>query len=398
MLDSEKKQLVTFFFSFLYSDENMQALEELTASLKNAMLHYTVDSETPNGVPLYDIFCDEYNQLMLTIVNSLEPENPTPCQTDMDMLIRLAEYGARRGNPLSYFAMSVCYLYGFGVAQSLHQSLYFMQLYAAINRFYLALTQSIDKGPESVADDLLAYMDPDHLYDQNPAARRMTRQNVINFLRPLTKDDFTFAQDNLFNALYLASHVQMYITKQPYTPNLLTLDTATGTSAADYIAMPTEYTAMLSQMLSNQKSRNTPNANNVELHLQTIRSLLKNPFPAECRQQGHAELMAAERGNGRYAMEHWNTAVSLYLSAAMQGDAEAAAGVGYCCEHVPEGFNFAYRQLAMQWFQHAAKAGSAWAMQRVGEYYEMGLCGPVDHEMAQQCYDLARKMGMPARA
>lgn len=36
-------------------------------------------------------------------------------------------------------------------------------------------------------------------------------------------------------------------------------------------------------------------------------------------------------------------------------------------------------------------------MQRVGEYYDMGLCGPVDHEMARQCFDLARKMGMPAR-
>lgn len=401
MQTSEMKHLLQEFFGFLDSDENMRTLEELTVSLKNALTRYEVDSETPNGTPLYNTFCDAYNELMKKAVAAVLDTEKSPMRpADLTMLVQLAEYGVRRGNRVGAFVLGYFYLYGAGVTQSLHQAFYFLQLAANISQFYIANHEYMQKDPDGYIQTILEVTSSeDEWKDLTAEERKELASKVIDDLHAsVGKNDLYAEHSAQFGALSMATLVQLYITMQPHTPNLTVLGYGAGEQMEDYIAIPTEYTALLNQMLAAEKKHGNPTiAGDLEQHMQGLRNCLKYPFPDECRQKGHDELRAAMRTlNDQYAMEHWQLATGCYLCAAIQGDAEAAAGMGYCCEHVPGHLTDTYRQLAMQWYQHAAKAGSAWAMQRVGQYYDQGLCGPIDHKMANRCFELARKMGMPA--
>lgn len=394
MKNSEEIRMIKELYDFLYGEENMAALEELTASLKNALTVYEENGQTPGGTPLYNTACPEYLQLMQQFIQDIASPQCPLVPSDARILARLAEYGARRGNAFSCYTLGFCYEYGAGVEQSLHQALFFWQLAAISYQVYLI-------------SDKLSREDPDALWNAlassallNDVADMFTGEEKREFLDRMTaagQEELTVARSIQFNALQLAVISQMYISMQPHTPNLTLLDPGASDRMEDYFRLPTEYVALLSQMLPAQRESGNSLADNFDAFMQNLRSTMKHPFPDECRQHGHEELYALERSGGRQAAGHWNAAVGYYLSAALQGDAEAAAGLGYCCEHAPDGVQAPSRQLALQWYQHAAKAGSAWAMQRVGEYYDMGLCGPADHEMARRCFGLARKMGMPAR-
>ena len=350
------------FEGFLRSPENQRGLEELTISLGRALDRYPVEGRTAAGTPLHNIFCPEYQEILIPLRDTLFEDSKPLRASDLTILAGLAEYGARQGDPTGCLNLAIAYLNGAGVPQSLHQCLYFTQL-AALNDQYILI------APHS------------------PQAR---------FYLSLEEGEREI-HSHLFRALYIASLAQLYITMQPHTPNLTLEYPLSGETAEDYLFLSTEYIALLGSALAKEKARDNPTAEGVESLLQQMRSCLKLPFAAECLQKGHDALIRAERYQGQSAMEQWNQAVTYYLSAAIQGNAEAAAGLGYCCERIPQGFDDIRRELAFRWYQHAAKAGSAWAMQRTGEYYQMGLCGPVDREMANRCFELARRMGMPAQ-
>lgn len=74
---------------------------------------------------------------------------------------------------------------------------------------------------------------------------------------------------------------------------------------------------------------------------------------------------------------------------AAQGDAECAAAVGYCCEMDPRGSNL---PLALAWYQHAAKAGSAWAMEKVATFYEEGYGCTANRALADACRETLKYM------
>lgn len=393
MKNSEEIRMVREWYEFLYSEENMKALEALTASLKNALTVYTADDETPDGTPLYNTACPEYLQLMQQFIRDMTSPQCSLLPSDARILARLAEYGARRGNALCCYALGYCYEYGAGVAQSLHQALFCWQLSLRSYQVRLCIDKLARETPDALWNALAS---SGYLKGQEDMYTEEERQELVNSLAAASQKDLDAVRSYQFSLLYLGVISQLHIAMQPHTPNLTLLDPGASDRVEDYFTAPTEYIALLSQMLPAQRKGQNPLADSFDAYMQNLRSTMKYPFPGECRQHGRDELFAAGRSSGQRAVEHWNNAVGFYLSAALQGDAEGAAGVGYCCEHAPDEVE-ASRQLALQWYQHAAKAGSAWAMQRVGEYYDMGLCGPVDHETARQCFDLARKMGMPAR-
>lgn len=78
-----------------------------------------------------------------------------------------------------------------------------------------------------------------------------------------------------------------------------------------------------------------------------------------------------------------------YYAGAAQGDAECAAAVGYCCEMDPRGSNL---PLALAWYQHAAKAGSAWAMEKVATFYEEGYGCTANRALADACRETLKYM------
>lgn len=85
----------------------------------------------------------------------------------------------------------------------------------------------------------------------------------------------------------------------------------------------------------------------------------------------------------------WKQAVNYYYAGAAQGDAECAAAVGYCCEMDPRGSNL---PLALAWYQHAAKAGSAWAMEKVATFYEEGYGCTANRALADACRETLKYM------
>lgn len=65
------------------------------------------------------------------------------------------------------------------------------------------------------------------------------------------------------------------------------------------------------------------------------------------------------------------------------------AAVGYCCEMDPRGPNL---PLALAWYRHAAKAGSAWAMEKVATFYEEGYGCTANRALADACRETLKYM------
>lgn len=95
------------------------------------------------------------------------------------------------------------------------------------------------------------------------------------------------------------------------------------------------------------------------------------------------------RNSSKNPLEDWKQAVNYYYAGAAQGDAECAAAVGYCCEMDPRGSNL---PLALAWYQHAAKAGSAWAMEKVATFYEEGYGCTANRALADACRETLKYM------
>lgn len=48
--------------------------------------------------------------------------------------------------------------------------------------------------------------------------------------------------------------------------------------------------------------------------------------------------------------------------------------------------------LALAWYQHAAKAGSAWAMEKVATFYEEGYGCTANRALADACRETLKYM------
>ena len=208
MQTSEMKHLLQEFFGFLDSDENMRPLEELTVSLKNALTRYEVDSETPNGTPLYNTFCDAYNELMQKAVAAVLDTEKSPMRpADLTMLVQLAEYGVRRGNRVGAFVLGYFYLYGAGVTQSLHQAFYFLQLAANISQFYIANHEYMQKDPDGYIQTILEVTSSeDEWKDLTAEERKELASKVIDDLHAsVGKNDLYAEHSAQFGALSMAT-------------------------------------------------------------------------------------------------------------------------------------------------------------------------------------------------
>lgn len=100
-------------------------------------------------------------------------------------------------------------------------------------------------------------------------------------------------------------------------------------------------------------------------------------------------LLVEDLAGGREEVVGGFGAVVIDVSINAQGDAECAAAVGYCCEMDPRGSNL---PLALAWYQHAAKAGSAWAMEKVATFYEEGYGCTANRALADACRETLKYM------
>lgn len=360
------------YMEFLRSPANRQALQQLAPRVE-PLLRDTVP-HFDDGTP--DVRCVAFNELLgryLSRVsaprdqintyyfylstpngwsdnNADRPLTPQEC-TEFALL---AEYGFRSGNVQGAIMLHACYHFGVGVPQSFHQALYFARLALA------------------------------GLGDPEPSG----------FLQCPESDSFKDYWERLIFTLIAMDSIRARLnpTREDglYDPEyLVTAPLLSG------LSIPLEYIAAYMEHPTNGSAP----ADGLGILMQETQRGMDNPFPKDLKNDAHRKLELAARyevSNPVAARQNWELAVHAYADAALLGDAEAAAGVGYCCEHMPNGNAPEMRLLALEWYKHAAKMGSSWAMERVGQFYEKGLCGDSDPAVAQECYRLARQMGMPA--
>lgn len=120
-----------------------------------------------------------------------------------------------------------------------------------------------------------------------------------------------------------------------------------------------------------------------------VNEMIQKTSLEELKQMGHTYLNYVRRNSSKNPLEDWKLAVNYYYAGAAQGDAECAAAVGYCCEMDPRGPNL---PLALAWYRHAAKAGSAWAMEKVATFYEEGYGCTANRALADACRETLKYM------
>ena len=145
--------------------------------------------------------------------------------------------------------------------------------------------------------------------------------------------------------------------------------------------MPTELVA-----LSRAENPDTPYISHTS---SLVMQMIQKTSLEELKQMGHTYLNYVRRNSSKNPLEDWKQAVNYYYAGAAQGDAECAAAVGYCCEMDPRGSNL---PLALAWYRHAAKAGSAWAMEKVATFYEEGYGCTANRALADACRETLKYM------
>lgn len=150
---------------------------------------------------------------------------------------------------------------------------------------------------------------------------------------------------------------------------------------SDFGCMPTELVA-----LSRAEKPDTPYISHTS---SLVMQMIQKTSLEELKQMGHTYLNYVRRNSSKNPLEDWKQAVNYYYAGAAQGDAECAAAVGYCCEMDPRGSNL---PLALAWYQHAAKAGSAWAMEKVATFYEEGYGCTANRALADACRETLKYM------
>ena len=271
----------------------------------------------------------------------------TLCADDIKTLLLQNEFFARGG--YKYFSteiddlavwfasygadtLSDCYKYGVGVPQSFHQAALWEQY--AINLYYIYRDYYNKSDDESYRDSRL----------------------------------------DEIGRLSVSCHIQRNL------PDALYTDEQWG-CISDFGCMPTELVA-----LSRAEKPDTPYISHTS---SLVMQMIQKTSLEELKQMGHTYLNYVRRNSSKNPLEDWKQAVNYYYAGAAQGDAECAAAVGYCCEMDPRGSNL---PLALAWYQHAAKAGSAWAMEKVATFYEEGYGCTANRALADACRETLKYM------
>lgn len=228
--------------------------------------------------------------------------------------------------------LSDCYKYGVGVPQSFHQAALWEQY--AINLYYIYRDYYNKSDDESYRDSRL----------------------------------------DEIGRLSVSCHIQRNL------PDALYTDEQWG-CISDFGCMPTELVA-----LSRAEKPDTPYISHTS---SLVMQMIQKTSLEELKQMGHTYLNYVRRNSSKNPLEDWKQAVNYYYAGAAQGDAECAAAVGYCCEMDPRGSNL---PLALAWYQHAAKAGSAWAMEKVATFYEEGYGCTANRALADACRETLKYM------
>lgn len=189
-------------------------------------------------------------------------------------------------------------------------------------------------------------------------------------------DDESYRDSRLdeIGRLSVSCHIQRNL------PDALYTDEQWG-CISDFGCMPTELVA-----LSRAEKPDTPYISHTS---SLVMQMIQKTSLEELKQMGHTYLNYVRRNSSKNPLEDWKQAVNYYYAGAAQGDAECAAAVGYCCEMDPRGSNL---PLALAWYQHAAKAGSAWAMEKVATFYEEGYGCTANRALADACRETLKYM------
>ena len=310
--------------------------------------------------PLYPDEASSFTRMLDTIIsflfhrldNDINHVKNTLCADDIKTLLLLVELfarGASRGEftkidkftvgkaimASSYLAK--CYKYGVGVPQSFHQAAFWEQYALNLNYIYREFYK-------------------DSIHDSIPF---FDTSDLLNETCQLS--EYCHIQRNLPDALYS--------------------DSGLWGAISDFGCMPAELVA-----LSKAEKLNTPL---VSANSSLVMQLVQNTSLEELKQMGHMYLNYLRRNSSKKPVEDWQMAVKYYYAGAAQGDAECVAAVGYCCEMDPRGSNL---PLALAWYQHAAKAGSVWAMEKVATFYENGYGCAANRAIADACRETLKYM------
>lgn len=294
-----------------------------------------------------DAFVSSYDSLINHLRRDLNNTENTLCADDIKTLLLQNEFFARGGYKYysteiddlavlfaSYGAdtLSECYKYGVGVPQSFHQAALWEQY--AINLYYI-------------------YRD---YYNKS--------------------DDESYRNFRLdeIGRLSVCCHIQRNL------PDALYTDEQWG-CISDFGCMPTELVA-----IGRAEKLDTPYISHTS---SLVMQMIQKTSLEELKQMGHTYLNYVRRNSSKNPLEDWKLAVNYYYAGAAQGDAECAAAVGYCCEMDPRGPNL---PLALAWYRHAAKAGSAWAMEKVATFYEEGYGCTANRALADACRETLKYM------
>lgn len=294
-----------------------------------------------------DAFVSSYDSLNNHLKRDLNNTENTLCADDIKTLLLQNDFFARGG--YKYFSteiddlavwfasygadtLSDCYKYGVGVPQSFHQAALWEQY--AINLYYIYRDYYNKSDDESYRDSRL----------------------------------------DEIGRLSVSCHIQRNL------PDALYTDEQWG-CISDFGCMPTELVA-----LSRAEKPDTPYISHTS---SLVMQMIQKTSLEELKQMGHTYLNYVRRNSSKNPLEDWKQAVNYYYAGAAQGDAECAAAVGYCCEMDPRGSNL---PLALAWYQHAAKAGSAWAMEKVATFYEEGYGCTANRALADACRETLKYM------
>lgn len=241
--------------------------------------------------------------------------------------------------------------------------------------------------PDYVVDLMDSYLAvlPDAKPHAYPAAEREqlmerhcrhTEDGGIDYDYYNKSDDESYRDSRLdeIGRLSVSCHIQRNL------PDALYTDEQWG-CISDFGCMPTELVA-----LSRAEKPDTPYISHTS---SLVMQMIQKTSLEELKQMGHTYLNYVRRNSSKNPLEDWKQAVNYYYAGAAQGDAECAAAVGYCCEMDPRGSNL---PLALAWYQHAAKAGSAWAMEKVATFYEEGYGCTANRALADACRETLKYM------
>jgi len=115
-----------------------------------------------------------------------------------------------------------------------------------------------------------------------------------------------------------------------------------------------------------------------------------NPGTAATFGDQAADLL--ESGRTAYNEKRYIAAVQAFGQAAEAGNMEAQTFLGYCLEH-GYGVDRPDHDQARQWYEKAATAGHATAMNNLGRLYNDGSGVPQNYDLARQWYEKATALG-----